>query len=112
MFCFVTLTCETRTHKVPDKATIMIDHELLTKPLQRLLCAFMANTVRQPENSGEDRGRRRDKHAGTAHDETVRETPGLATFRHNGVAQRTQVSIQLQSRRRSSNNWTKGSVMA
>jgi len=96
MFCFVTLTCETRTHKVPVKATIMIDHELLTKPLQRLLCAFMANTVRQPENSGEDRGRRRDKHAGTAHDETISETPGLAMVRHNGVTQRTQVIIQLQ----------------
>jgi len=54
MFCFVTLTRETRTHKVPDKATIMINHKLLTKLLQRLLCAFMASTVRQLENGGED----------------------------------------------------------
>ena len=54
MFYLVALACETRTHKVPDKTVIMIDHELLTKPLQRLLCAFMASTVRQLENGGED----------------------------------------------------------
>jgi len=33
MVSFISLTRETRAHKVSDKATIMIDHELLTKPL-------------------------------------------------------------------------------
>jgi len=54
MVGFISLTCETRAHEVPDKATVMVDHELLTKALQRLLCAFMTNTVRQLENSGKN----------------------------------------------------------
>jgi len=51
MVSFILLTRETRAHKVPDKATVMADHELLTKVLQRLLCAFMTSTVHQLENS-------------------------------------------------------------
>jgi len=96
MVGFISLTCETRAHEVPDKATVMVDHELLTKALQRLLCAFMTSTVRQLENSWENRGLCWDKHTVRAHDQTISETPGRALVGHNGVAQRTQVIIQLQ----------------
>jgi len=96
MVSFILLTRETRAHKVSDKATVMVDHELLTKALQRLLCTFMTSTVRQLENSWENRGLVWDKHTVGAHDQTISETPGLAPVGHNGVAQRTKVIIQLQ----------------